>query len=238
MWEGAGSRAADLVSDHHGVLTSGPIWQGGAFGTAIEFDGTNDHLIVSNQPDLDLVSTGTIFVWFLITGNSADNAFPRLISKGNSGATDGSYSLFVRDDGSTPNTMRARWIDSGGTAHDAVESTVLYTDDLWHCAVGVKGESYISLWMDGVLRQEVGDTFSTKIVSDAVRIGDGDGNRHLNGKIGMCGVYNRALDPDEIVSLYADPFAMLRPQSISRRFVEEAPAPGGIVVLRRRMEAA
>ena len=59
---GAGGTAFDETGRHHGVLY-GPTWAPGRFGTALAFDGVDDHLRVTNCPSLWLGQELTIEAW-------------------------------------------------------------------------------------------------------------------------------------------------------------------------------
>jgi len=53
--EGTGLIANDLSGhNNHGELKLGPIWTEGNFGTALEFDGINDYVVIQDAPSLDI----------------------------------------------------------------------------------------------------------------------------------------------------------------------------------------
>ena len=60
--EGTGDTAHDDTGRHYGVL-HGPAWTDGRFGTALSFDGVDDHLRVTNCPSLWLGQELTMEAW-------------------------------------------------------------------------------------------------------------------------------------------------------------------------------
>jgi hypothetical protein len=70
----------------------------------------------------------------------------------------------------------------------------------------------IRLYIDGVLIGETADTTTTSTVSTGpLQMGwRYDYGRRLNGAIGDVRLYDRALTPSEVASMYYDPWALYR----------------------------
>jgi len=63
--EGAGKTAADVTGNgHDGKFEGAPKWVDGKFGTALEFDGAGDHVVVADDDALDLTENITLMAWF------------------------------------------------------------------------------------------------------------------------------------------------------------------------------
>ena len=80
--EGEGKEAMDITGNgHDGEFNDDPKWVEGKFGTALEFDGVDDHVIVADDPAFAIEENITLMTWFspneALTGR-------RLMSKNNS----------------------------------------------------------------------------------------------------------------------------------------------------------
>ena len=63
--EGSGKTAADVTGNgHDGKFAGAPKWVNGKFGTALEFDGATDHVIVKDHDALDIQENITLMAWF------------------------------------------------------------------------------------------------------------------------------------------------------------------------------
>ena len=63
--EGNGKTAADITGNgHDGEFAGDPKWVAGKFGTALEFDGADDHVVVDDDDALDLTEKITLMAWF------------------------------------------------------------------------------------------------------------------------------------------------------------------------------
>ena len=63
--EGAGKKAADVTGNgHDGEFEGAPKWVAGKFGSALEFDGDDDHVVVPDDDALDLTDEVTLMAWF------------------------------------------------------------------------------------------------------------------------------------------------------------------------------
>lgn len=198
--EGSGTSANDSSGNANtGTLTNGPVWTAGKLGKGINFDGSNDHVLVADSSTLDFTagSSFTVSGWMKHDTQSSGQDF--IISKFASAG----YKLYMESDGDI-----TFGIDDDGTSfpEDSVTSTAAtYDDNKWHYVVGVKdGNTSLRLYIDGV---EVG-TADTSISAtgtlanaDPFYIGideDGTSNAWL-GQIDDVKVYNYARSPSQIV---------------------------------------
>ena len=80
--EGKGKAAMDVTGNgHDGEFNDDPKWVEGKFGTALEFDGEDDHVIVADDPAFAIAENITLMAWF--SPNDSLNS-RRLMSKNNS----------------------------------------------------------------------------------------------------------------------------------------------------------
>lgn len=84
-------------------------------------------------------------------------------------------------------------------------------DTDWHHVVGTYDGTNIKLYLDGTARGETGSTSGTiRSVTTDLFVGASNsvGGTAFPGTIDHVMIWNRALDEDEISSLFSDPFQM------------------------------
>lgn len=183
------------------VVKDGPV------GNAFAFDGTDDYVIVPEDGSLDLQEELTISFWFRLDGTSDDNAYPRAVSKGQSTTQNGAYGVFIEDGNGVPDRIGLRFHDENDTKYD-IENRSLdrYDDDQWHhvAATYSNPDDTGRLYFDNRMAADVtisGDV-SIRTTDDNLRLGDGNGDRHLNGRLDEVRIYKRALSSEEVTELY------------------------------------
>ena len=63
--EGNGKKAIDVTGNgHDGEFVGSPKWVDGKFGTALEFNGADNHVAVADDDALDLAENLTFMAWF------------------------------------------------------------------------------------------------------------------------------------------------------------------------------
>lgn len=199
--ENSGSLAADSIGSHDGDI-SGAKWVTGLNGSALEFDGINDHIeidssVVTNYPF-------TVSAWFKTSDSSQDQV---IISMADSSASNAYYGLHI--DKTKGLTLTAKNI-----ALKQVSSDVDVSDGHWHYAVGVfTSPTDRKLYVDGVLNGT--DTAPTPFNTDFDRwnIGswaDKSPASYFTGVIDEASVVDKALSASEIMALYLE----LRPDIV------------------------
>ncbi|MDO8429607.1 MAG: LamG domain-containing protein, partial [Candidatus Daviesbacteria bacterium] len=127
-----------------GTLTSGPTYTTGKQGAGINFDGSDDHVLIADNATLDFAAGAsfTLEGWFRHTTQSSGQDF--MISKF---ASTG-YKLYMEADGDM-----SCGIDDDGTSfpEDSVTSTAeTYDDNAWHHVACVKSATTsLTLYIDG-----------------------------------------------------------------------------------------
>ncbi|HDZ20954.1 hypothetical protein LCGC14_0878550 [marine sediment metagenome] len=223
--EGAGSSVRDLTGNgNEGVLTStspSTRWVGSDHGFVLDFDGAGD--FVSIPKLVSLAQPYTLSLWFKAKGTSAAQ---RLLSYFNVGDSEGHH-LWIQAN------------EIGFTLFDGAfaSNSVAFTDTTdWHNLVGVHhGSSVVDCYLDGTLLTGTTDRGAS---AGEFKIGSGaDGGSLFDGLIDDVRIYNnRGLSAANITHMLADPYALYRePDPVE---LWKTAAAGGIVVLRRRIEAA
>ena len=191
--EGIGTTTTDASGNGNGgVLVNGPSWiTAGRHGGAIQLDGVNDHVRVSDSPSLDLGRTGTVEAWVKL---DTLKSWQSVVAKGNVN-NDPSHNYAIQLDNSN------RWICILGNGSSRIllrSPSVPKTNQYYHLACSWDG-STVRLYVDGLL-----SVTATQLVTPAgnaapLFIGQfgGDTDR-LDGVIDEVRIYGRALSQAEV----------------------------------------
>jgi len=205
--EGNGRVLRDLVGQAHGTLTNGPVWAVRNRGMVIQFDGSNDHVLLPTGTAEIGNNDATVCGWIYNTGSST---YRGLIATKNTGAagTQKGYVLGLSS------ANRIFWqTDNGAGLESTVGLAVLSAG--WHFIAGVF-ENGVAMrsYLDGAL--DASDTTSIPsgdiTSSNVPKIGCwANAIFFHNDAIADLRVYHRALSADEILTLYRDPYQDLAP---------------------------
>lgn len=176
---------------------------------SLSFDGIDDVVTVADNADLDIQDELTISFWFRLDGESDDNAWPRVVSKGQTTTSDGAYGVFVKDSRDATD-IGLRFVDTANATHDVRSTSLSYDDNQWHHVVAtyssVTGKGY--LYVDGDQEASISLPIGTQIrTNDAdltIGAGLGDAQRHFSGGVDEVLIYDRALTVDEVSDLFTD----------------------------------
>ncbi len=203
--EGGGGTVYDLSGSRaHGTLTAGPTWSVGQFGGAVNFDGTDDEIQVS-----DYVYATTALSLSLWVNDAANGRAQSYLAQWSGGQHAFSLSHF---------SDNKYYLDVAGTGGGDIffSSTSTYTTDtlgVWRHIVGVyrgtAGATILAMYRDGILIPgSVTGTIPASLFNSnqPIQIGAEGTNSWCQGKIDEVRIYNRVLSSDEIQSLYINPW--------------------------------
>jgi hypothetical protein len=190
-----------------GTLTNSPTKASGIVGQAVDFDGTNDYVSLTDGAQFDPGGTASWCLWFY-----------------NDTALASSTALFMHDATSSRSASTYKWIAAyltsnstnlstyvriGGTAYNAVGPTLAtgYYTNAWHhvCSTFDKSLSSarLKIYIDGTLSGTADATNGDIDAGGFPEIGRWEqGSGYFNGKIDEVRMYNRALTAGEIKSQY------------------------------------
>ncbi len=189
--EGSGGTAKDASGNGLDGKITGAKWAAGRHGEALDFNGVDDVVVVSDDPKLLLPDAGTLMVWSFIETEAGHASWPRIIIKAASnGGTTGMDLLFDRALGYG---IRFCIVDC-----DTVFSPVP-TDTWIHVAVTYDGTEIIA-YLDGV---EVGTVPQRGAPLDTsgldLHIGSGAAfDRPFDGKHDEIRIWDIALDAETV----------------------------------------
>jgi len=177
-------------NDHNGALENGPVWVDGVSNGALEFDGTDDYIEVSDNDSLDL-GTGsfTIASWVNVA-DCSDNC--QIVKKGHNNKIELEINNYI-----------AKGVVTG---NDYVESSFSFSQSEWYFLVFIRDETSLKMYVNG-------DLDSTESVESPANVGNNEDlhigkdsayGQYFDGIIDDVTIWGRALSSEEILELYTD----------------------------------
>ncbi|MHC4570513.1 MAG: LamG-like jellyroll fold domain-containing protein [Planctomycetota bacterium] len=201
--EGSGTIAYDSAGGNDGTLYYGPQWTASRAGSALDFDGGNDHVRVPDNNSLDF-GTGSfsISAWIKIEGSSSGPEHTIVGKRKPTGDNNAYHFCIVKSTGKL--SLRTR---------DATLSTITgvtaINDGNWYHVAAVRNSNGMTeLYVNGVL-----DASALLAVRDVDVDNDGFlgigrhstlGAAYFNGLIDDVRIYDRVLSGVEIQEIYSD----------------------------------
>ncbi len=176
-----------VVSLYNGVEKSEGQYDGGLL-----FDGINDYAEAENESLFDITNQITVSAWIKV--GDFNKSYQAIVTKGDSAWRLQRYS----------NTNRIEFSCTGISINQygqILSNTTITADNQWHHVAGVYNGSAIKIYIDGVLDITANTTGLISTNDYNVQIGQNalESNRNWNGWIDDVQIYNRGLDPNEII---------------------------------------
>jgi len=192
--EGSGTTVYDSASNNNGAMywmstSSDGGWTDGKYGSALSFDGSDDHVIISHSTDLEITDSITISAWVKL--NELDR-YQRIVQKCYGDPEYGNYCLEF----SSANVFRFRLGD--GSAFHQFDSVTVPTSGVWYHIVGTYDGSVGKIYINGRLDSQTSSVFSISSVSSNLQIGGLSGADSFNGIIDDVRIYNYARSEEQI----------------------------------------
>ncbi|MCK4628040.1 MAG: hypothetical protein KAT56_03495, partial [Sedimentisphaerales bacterium] len=219
--ENSGSIAADIAGSHNGTLNNmtDDDWVSGKIGNALDFDGTNDHVIISDFNYTNASSDFSMCIWFKIDDveyGGYEGRFKYIFSHGLL-FTNNSLNVYIGgpDAPSNPEKIRTAFVLSDGTGVLETADTDPLADGLWHMyAVTYSSDDGVNIYIDGnpagsypEIKGAAFDPTTYIFVGGRCDL-DPDrfyGNPTANdGLLDDLRIYNYALSADAIMGVYKD----------------------------------
>ncbi len=193
--DGRGEIARDSSGKgNHGTVVGRAKWTKGIIGGALEFDGTNDFVSISNEGSFDIKDRITVAAWIKV--DSFSKKWQSIVTKG-----DRAWRLHRAND-----TNRVGWACSNlsrGEVGDLYGRTGV-DDGRWHHVAGVLDGTRSSLFVDGKLEASEETSRAISVNDYPVLIGENAQHkgRQFRGFIDDVRIYDRALSVDELRALF------------------------------------
>ena len=209
MDEGTGTNAEDTSGEgNNGTLVNAPVWGTGISGNAVEFDGNEQNVVISDTTELrfnDANNSFTVSFWAKLNVFSTTMEIINKLDAGNDG-----WRIYRR--GST-NQM---WgLINGAT----VKVTESITDTNWHFYTFVfdRANNNSYAYLDNIEDssyfspnfQQAMDTTREVYISG---LGHAPAVSNMNGSIDEVAIYNESLTQTQITNLYNSQKALFNPQ--------------------------
>lgn len=169
----------------------------GKVGQAVDFDGSDDTVVIAHDDTLDLTENITIAAWVYADSFLTDNAI--LEKRSSSSSYPIGYSFSVNQDRKLRFFSRD---NSTSTRVDAVSSSTITSGGWRHVAV-TYDRSNVRFYINGQAAGAPADTSALNSNTHDLTVGlTGNGFWDWNGRIDELGVWNTALSQADIVELY------------------------------------
>jgi len=199
--ENAGTNAADSSGQgNEGTVEGNALWVAGKMGTsALNFDDSDDIVVIEDAPSLDIEDALTISLWV----NTPEVANPNhMVTKQPSGTAPdnypGNYEFRVKQ-----NTIQFLHQTSESTDYSEYHSISEITANEWHHAVvSVVEGGLVAFYLDGGPAGSLPQLDTFGLLNDnSLRIGGRKDSHFFNGILDDVYIYNRALTLDQIKGL-------------------------------------
>jgi len=207
--DGSGLTAADTSGNgNNGSLTTpnSPTWVAGLIGSgALSFNGSNNYVDLGSGGSLNLTGAMSISLW--VKANNAAGGVQDILSKGSVGSAPSAeqYSMHLNQFGGESDAVFE--ISNGSSKASVASADNSISNSLWYHIVGTyDGSSVLCLYINnvmtgchtvsgfGALNQE---NYSPEIGTNSYFP-----SQFLSGSVDDVRIYNRALSPSEVTSLY------------------------------------
>jgi hypothetical protein len=197
-WWRAENNALDTIGTNNGVLTNGTTFAAGKVGQGFLFDGINDYVVVPDSASLRPASV-TLEAWVKIASSSGIMlVFAKPIGSG----TLDSYGLAIQD-----GVPLGAISDANGFGPFLYSTYPMATNQWYHLAYSLDGNTLQEvLYVNGATVAAANAGRSIGYDAHPMLIGadieNGVPSFSINGQIDEATIYNRALDANEIASIY------------------------------------
>lgn len=183
--------AGDAVGDNHGVEIGGPIYEAGAFGHALLFNGTGSYINCGNSPVFDMMGQMTVSAWVAIDDVWTD--WMTVVAKGNS-----AWRLSTLE-----NQQKFHFGITGGPGWHSADGVTDVPPGEWHHVCGTYDGGTIRLYVNGLL--DGTKLYNGGITTNAFDVSIGENleapNRYWRGMIDDVQIYDHALSGQEVGEL-------------------------------------
>ncbi len=202
--EGAGSLTKDSSCNRNNGNINGSTWTtNGKIGNALNFDGVDDYVNVTNSPSLNISGNQITLAAWIKPGSSTGRV---IVGKPHASTHISPYFkyLLYYDAGSNPRQIAFRITTTGGSSK-VVRSGAGNTcpEGTWCYVAGTYNGSVMKVFLDGTERYSDSKTGNIETSDQNLFIGQNvAGTERFNGTIDEVVVYNRVLSQAEIQQHY------------------------------------
>ena len=198
--EGVGITVADSSGNSNNGTISGASWTDGKLDTALQFDGTDDHVSIADSPSLNPTNEITIETWVRL-GSLPQAGWNKIVAKPYIRRAHPwqQYALTLHDN------QFVFELNAGGTK-EGVTGTEILTPNTWYHVAGTYDGSEMRIYVNGELNGTLSKSGAIAVYPTDVHIGAGiysdAQTEYINGIIDEVRILDRALSAEEIKSDY------------------------------------
>jgi hypothetical protein len=216
-WWQAENNLADSAGSSLGTLKNGANFSAGEVGTAFNFDGVDDYLVVKG-PNLNVGTGAGLSVEGWINPANTTTPMPIIFYENNLGTYNGYdagmhfYISIYPDTGTGPGCLVANLLDTNSVSHIIASTTNLVTAGVWqHVALTYdRSSGNAAIYLNGtpVVQTNLGSftvqtTFTNLLIGGHTTYGsEANPSEKFAGKMDELSLYSRALSGSEISALY------------------------------------
>jgi hypothetical protein len=163
---------------------------------ALEFDGTNDKIVIPDNASLNPTNAITLEAWINVAEWDTNIYGDNIICKQQSGTPDCGYNLTCGENGKVQFTISA-----GAGWNDVSTGSILGLNQWYHVA-GVYDGASMKIFVNGIMQSEIAVTDEINISSNDLNLGENPEwtNRMFNGTLDEVRIWNVARTDAEIQS--------------------------------------
>ncbi len=196
--EGSGTVALDSSgTGNDGTLNGTPVWTTGISGSALDFSGGDDRVLVPDSPSLDVSDQITIAAWV----KPRKTGTQYVVKKARLSVTDG-YELSLSNSGKV--FVRFNQKSSGNTYRLDSQSYYPTDGNTWMHVTAIYDGRFVKLYVNGNLEGLLyaqGLVIASKNSNDLSIGAQDDGLNPFDGVVDQVHIYNSALSASEIQNL-------------------------------------
>ena len=187
---GAGSIVYDTKNNYNGTI-QGASWTTGVEGSGLHFDGTDDYVSIDNSQNFPIGTEFSFEVWLKTTEHKTAKILQKGDWDGHGLGQDiwGGWQANLRL--STSQTLKLEW----GQGRPQL-------DEWYHLVMTCDGQTFI-FYVNGQEQNQANITASLHTNTRTVSIASDNGNqKFFSGQMDQITIYNRALQPQEVLNNY------------------------------------
>ncbi|MFH1664749.1 MAG: LamG domain-containing protein, partial [Candidatus Omnitrophota bacterium] len=185
--DGSGTVATDAAGVNHGTLYNDPVWTTGKFGGALSFDGVNDYGATPSTLDYNFQSNPFAVSFWIKTTTTV--AYMNVV--GYAPHTGAGWDIFINN--GKPDTTYYNIV--------SFDQNTPVNDGSWHHEVIVDTGTTLLMYHNGILDKT--GVFSGPVTAYGTLKFGKNFHSYLNGTIDDVAIWDRALDANEVASIYS-----------------------------------
>lgn len=203
-WWRAENNTADSAGTNPGVFVNGARYAPGISGQAFSFtNAALNYVKVPYSRAFDINAHGTISFWHRLSRSQPQ--YPALITRGDNADANNNFEVYIV--ALSPDTATYKFSLGNGSGTSSISDVAALLDDRWHHIAFTWDGLRMIVYIDGALEHSASQTITPATIgTPSLLLGaatPGDQRGSPNGFLDEVALFDRALDPSEVQSLFA-----------------------------------